>query len=314
MKRLSVGIFCFLLLCMVFSGCGSKAAYETMASGGSLSRAAQFYDDGAVQYKSASIGSEMETSDLDRTRDTSLSADQADTNQVRKLVKRAFLNLRLEDPSKIEEPLFELMKKYDAWPASTGVYENLRSYSIRVPSPSYEEMLAELTGFGRVIRRSENAEDVTLRYYDLESRLETKLELLKTYQSYLSRARNIEEIMTVESRIADLQQEIDWTGTQLRNLANLVDYSTIDLEVSGPPGTSSQTPPSLGEKMREFFSYFGNVASSAFVVVTGIIIYGIPAALIIILLFWLLFGRIGLLKKLWRLAAKPSTSARMEEP
>jgi hypothetical protein len=46
------------------------------------------------------------------------------------------------------------------------------------------------------------------------------------------------------------------------------------------------------------------VASSALVVLAGIIIYGAPAILIIVMLFWILFGRIGILKKLWRLAAR----------
>jgi hypothetical protein len=34
----------------------------------------------------------------------------------------------------------------------------------------------------------------------------------------------------------------------------------------------------------------------------GIVIYGTPSVLLTILLYWLLLGKIGLLKKLWRLA------------
>jgi hypothetical protein len=45
------------------------------------------------------------------------------------------------------------------------------------------------------------------------------------------------------------------------------------------------------------------------VVLVGIVIYGIPVILGAALLFWLLFGRIGLLKKLWRLAAGKNTKA-----
>ena len=223
--------------------------------------------------------------------------------QTRKLVKRAELRLRVEDTELTEKPLAELMEKYGAWPASAGIYENSRSYSIRVPSLSYDSMLAELTGLGKILRRAESAEDVTLRYYDLESRLVTKRELLKTYQGYLSKAKNIDEIMTVESRIADLQQEIDQTGTQFRNLANLVDYSTINLEISGPVSASSHSGPSLGEKLQKLFGSFGNVASSALVVLVGIIIFGVPGIIALILLFWIFFGRIGLIKKLWRLVA-----------
>ena len=221
---------------------------------------------------------------------------------ARKLVKRADLLLTVEDTAAIDKPLAELMEKYDAWPASAGIYENSRDYTIRVPSAFYEAMLAELAGFGKLRRRTENTEDVTLRYYDLESRLATKRELLKTYQGYLGKAANIDEIMTVESRIADLQQEIDQTGTQFRNLTGLIDYSTINVEFSGPANTSSYYGPTLKEKMAALFGSFGRVASSALLVLMGIIIYGVPAILILIFLFWIFFGRIGILKKLIRLA------------
>ena len=131
----------------------------------------------------------------------------------RKLVRRANLRIRVNDPAASEELLMEIVDKYRAWTASMSIHDNSRNYSIRVPSASHEAMLSELTGLGRVLRRSENAEDVTLRYYDLEARLATKQGLLYTFQGYLSRANSIDEIMTVESRIADLQQEIDQIGT-----------------------------------------------------------------------------------------------------
>jgi hypothetical protein len=225
------------------------------------------------------------------------------SGQTRKLVKKAELRLRVEDPEATEKPISELIEKYGAWPASAAINENSRNYSIRVPSPSFDALLAELSGLGKTLRRTETAEDVTLSYYDLEGRLATRQELLKTYQGYLGRAKNIDELMTVEGRIADLQQEIDRTGTQLRNLAGLIDYSTITLGITGPPGVSSYTKPGLGEKLGELFSSFGDVASSALVALTGIIIYGTPAVLILILLFWILFGRIGILRKLIRIAA-----------
>ena len=149
-----------------------------------------------------------------------------------------------------------------------------------------------------MLRRTENAEDVTLRYYDLESRIETRRELIRTFHGYLARARNIEEILAVESRIAELQREIDNTGTQFRNLANLIDYSTINLNVTGPVSAVSNTGPTFGEKMTKLFSSFGKTITNIFVVLTGILIYSIPIVLIIVFIIWLFFGRVGLLKKL----------------
>ena len=226
-----------------------------------------------------------------------------DSVQDRRLIKTAQLNIRVEDLSVTSDLLTELVRKYRAWLASTSISENLHTYNIRVPSNSYDDMLSDLSGLGRILRRTENAEDVTLRYYDLESRLITQQELLRTYQSYLSRAATIDEIMTVERRIAELQREIDQTGTQFRSLVSQIDYSAILLNVNGPLNTASYSRPSLGERLNEFFGSAGVVASSVLLVIVGIFIYGIPAALLLILLFWLFFGKIGLIKKLWRLAA-----------
>jgi len=302
-------IVLYLLLSAVFllcAACGGSGYSTASSSGGAaFQRAAVAYDmETAYETSGPRALAEEAAFDGSGGPETPLGADV--TEQSRKLIKRAELRLRVEDPAAIEAPLSNLMAKYNAWPASTGIYENSRNYSIRVPTNSYDTMLSELAGLGRILRRTENAEDVTLRYYDLEGRLATRRELLRTYQDYLGRAGNIADIMTVESRIADLQQEIDWTGTQLRNLANLIDYSTIDLDIIGPPSASSYAEPRLSEKVRELFSSFGGVASSALVVLMGIVIYGVPAILIVTLLFWLLFGRIGLLKKLWRIAAGKS--------
>jgi hypothetical protein len=225
----------------------------------------------------------------------------AETGPNQKLVKRAELSLRVGNPLDTEKPLAGLLSKYAAWASSTGIYENSRRYILRVPSNSYAPFIAELETLGRVIHRSESAEDVTLSYYDLEGRLATKKELLKTFQDYLGKAKDIDEIMTVERRIAELQQEIEWTGTELRNLSHLVDFSTVSLEILGPVTASSYSTPALGERLGELFDSFVDMLKEGFIVLVGLIIFGVPVLLVAVLLFWLLFGKIGLLKKLFRL-------------
>jgi len=285
-----------LFFTSLFLVCACSKGYEAASYGGQ--RALFAAADNGLEYKEAAYPQAAGSAYSDGN-----PAQPEIAGQSRKLTKSAYISLRVDDPAATEKPLSELMNKFGAWSASTTIYENSRNYSIRVPSDSYDAMLAELAGLGRVTSRTENTEDVTLRYYDLEGRLAVKRELLNTYQGYLGKARNIDEIMTVESRIADLQQEIDWTGTQLRNLANLVDYSTVNVNIAGPAG-SSYSAPTLAERFRDLFGSFGDVFSTAMVVLTGIVLYGVPALLIIVLLFWVFFGRIGLIKKLWRLVAK----------
>jgi hypothetical protein len=244
---------------------------------------------------------------MDMASAANVSASEPDmplsANAERKLVKRAYISIRADNLDAADASVTALMEKHGAYTASTEVEENSRYYSIRVPSSEYNAFLAGTDGMGRTLRRSENTEDVTLRYYDLEGRLATKKELLKTFQSYLEKAKNIEEILSVESRMADLHYEIDWNGRELRNLANRIDYATIDLSVLGPVSSTPNYEATLGEKFKEMFGSFGGFLSTVAVVLVGIVIYGIPILLLLALLFWLFFGKIGLLKKLWRVVA-----------
>jgi hypothetical protein len=120
----------------------------------------------------------------------------------------------------------------------------------------------------------------------------------------LGKAKTIEEILSVERKIAELQREIDGTGTDLRNLAYNVDYSVVELAILGPAAASaSYRYPTIADRFRELLGSFGNFLSVVAVVLAGIVIYGLPVLLLLVLFFWLLFGKVGLLKKLWRLAA-----------
>jgi hypothetical protein len=260
------------------------------------------YSTAALQETSASFN---EMSDrYDRLREEEAVSEAANLNNTeRKLIKRASIRIRVENLDTADASIAELMKGYGAYSASTEANENSRHYSLRVPAHLYDTFLAEMNGIGRLLYRSESTEDVTLRYYDLEGRLATKRELLKTFQSYLGRANNIEEILSVEARIAELQYDIEGTGIQLRNLANRVDYATIDLSLLGPVMATSNQNATFGEQIRELFGNLGSFFSTLTVVVVGIVIFGIPILLILALLFWLLLGKIGLLKKLWKLVA-----------
>jgi hypothetical protein len=289
--------FVLLLTILILSGCAKGSA------AGSASYAPDFADNAAF------LGRQRMMDTTASSRESSVEAEPeyaeeppgGEVPRTRKLVRNASIYLRVQDPEAAEGPLTAAMEKYGAYASSKRFSENSRHYTIRVPSVSFEAFFAELTGMGKVLSRTESAEDVTVRFYDLEGRLATKQELLKTFQSYLGKAQNIDEIMTVEKRIAELQQEIEWTGTEFRALADLVDYATIDLALTGP--AASVSGPGLGDRIRDLFGGFGGVAATALVVLLGVVMYGLPSLLLLTFLFWLLFGRIGLIRKLWGLAA-----------
>jgi hypothetical protein len=106
-----------------------------------------------------------------------------EASRTRKLVRNASVYLRVQNPEAVEAPLIAAMEKYGAYASSKRLSEHSRHYTIRVPAASFDDFFAELAGMGKVLSRTENAEDVTVRFYDLEGRLATKQELLKTFQN-----------------------------------------------------------------------------------------------------------------------------------
>jgi hypothetical protein len=223
---------------------------------------------------------------------------------IRKLITNSNLELRSDNLDIGVDKLNELMDKYGTYAANISIRENSRHYTLKVPAIKYKYFLEEIMKIGKIINYNETTEDVTLKYYDLESRLNTKRELIITYQGYLNRARTIEEILSVESRIALLQSEIDDVGRQFRLLNDLVDYSTIRLELLGPVAVTHYEKETIWEKIKSLMSGFGDYVSAILIILLAIAVYGVPSIIILLLLYWLLFGKIGLLKRFFKFITK----------
>ncbi|MCL2443824.1 MAG: DUF4349 domain-containing protein [Treponema sp.] len=278
MKKIIVLV---LLASLLIFGCGKQSSPEVLYGGRaqpvgmvyeeSLSRTTSAYMDMSGDSPRDGRGRQASASVMNMSDSTDLGAGDIDTFE-RKLVKRASIRIRVENLETADNSVASLLEKYNGYAASTSIEENSRYYSLRVPTSQYDVFLAEMDGIGRLLGRYESTDDVTLRYYDLESRLDSKRELLRTFQAYLRRANTMEEILSVEARIADLQRDIEYTGTQLRNLANMVDYSTIDLSLMGPVAMSPTRSVTLGERIKQLFGGFGNFLSTVAVVLLGFVI------------------------------------------
>ncbi|MDR0639897.1 MAG: DUF4349 domain-containing protein [Spirochaetaceae bacterium] len=270
-KRIRYAVLVFIAA-LALAGCSKKVA-ASAANGGTVSaESSADYDAGTMPL--VSVG--------------------------RKLVYSATLSIRVGAFEEAERRVNELFTRYQAYSSRTSASETSRDWTIRVPAASYRDALREFAGIGRVTRRSEEADDVTLRFYDLEGRLNTKRELLKTFRSYLTKANTMEEMLGVEERIADLEDEIDRLGGDFAALNNQIDYATIRVTLWNVDTPIRDT---LGERLRELFGSFGVFLRGGAVVLVGVVVYGIPVVIILAALFWLLFGKVGLLRKLWHLIA-----------
>lgn len=225
--------------------------------------------------------------------------------QERKLVHRATMSFQVEDLGIAEKSVTDGISALGGYVASSSTSgENSMTLQLRVPSGAFKRALAILEPSGKALYRSISSDDVTMQYYDLGNRLENKRVLAARLRDYLKQAKTMEEIMTVETRLNELSNELDALGGEFRNLANLVDFSTIDLTLSLPPH-KAKSELSLGQRIEGVVANFGDFMASMVSVLLAFILYGIPVAIVLLVLFWLFFGKIGLLVKAWRFVAKP---------
>lgn len=112
---------------------------------------------------------------------------------------------------------------YDAQSARYG------SYVIRVPQENYDAFLTAASGVGHVVNINKSSQDVGQVYFDTEARLKT----LRTQQdrllALLEKADTMENIISLESALADVEYQIEQYATDLRRYDSLIGYSTVNL-------------------------------------------------------------------------------------
>ncbi len=125
------------------------------------------------------------------------------------------------------------------------------SYSFRVPSDRAEEFVEYTKGTGEITYSNCDTEDVTLRYYDTETRLEVLRTQLERLQSILVETDNLADIIELERAISETTLEIEQYTTQLRKYDDLIDFTTVHVSISE---TRLTTGPAAKETMGQRIS------------------------------------------------------------
>ncbi len=102
--------------------------------------------------------------------------------------------------------------------------------TIRVPNDKFDAFITMLKGIGQNITTSINGEDISLQYYDTETKLSTLRNRKSRLEEMLKNpAYTLDSIIELEKELADVSYEIQMLETNLRTYDSLIDYSTIDI-------------------------------------------------------------------------------------
>lgn len=159
----------------------------------------------------------------------------------RKLIKTVNMDVETREYDKllnaVENKVTELggyIESLDAYNGSTYYsYRSTRNanLTIRIPKDRLEEFQNTVSELGNVTSRSENVQDVTLTYVDLESHRDALRTEQERLLQLLEQAESVEDIITIEQRLSDVRYQLESMESQLRSYDNRVDYSTVYLYI-----------------------------------------------------------------------------------
>lgn len=108
------------------------------------------------------------------------------------------------------------------------------SVTIRIPNDRYQSTLASLRELGTVTREESTGIDVTGEYIDLQSRLRNLAATEAQYLELLTKATNVNDILTVQDRINATRGEIEQVQGRIALFDNQTELSTITVFLSAP--------------------------------------------------------------------------------
>lgn len=230
MKKILALALCILLLLLAFVGCGGAAKDAT------YERTDDVFYEPVLPEEALSGGSHYYNGAYSETTAATEPSGSVSTN--RKLIRTVSLSVETEEYDVLLNDISARISACGGYLESMNAdtrYSSSSRYAtmtIRVPADRLDEFVNDVSGISNVVQRSENTEDVTLTYVDMESHAKA----LRTEQdrlvALLEKAENLKDILEIEDRLTTVRYELENMESQLRTYDNLVEYATVTLSIS----------------------------------------------------------------------------------
>jgi len=151
------------------------------------------------------------------------------------------------------------------------------TYQIKVDSRKYNDIITQLKSIGEVKSFSENAEDVTATYKNLEIELAAEKQRLQRYNKIYDESTMIADKIQLSDKIFEQERMIKYLEDSLKNVNQRVDYSTIYVTLTEKQSEYANIVfVKFSELARRFVASINSLLTLIFVVVP----YAVAAAIL----------------------------------
>ena len=227
MKKFVSLTLAVLMVLSLLSGCGGSSMAKDAAA--------------PAARQEMAVEAPMMMASGSMTNDMAGEAGQSVPNTEQKLIKTIRMEAETED---LDALLPQINTKISALGGyvenqelyNGSAYSSYRhrsaSLTVRIPAEQLESFTEDVKGVSNVISYNESTENVTLRYVSTESRMKALEVEQERLLELLAKAENMSDLLEIEARLTDVRYELESVTSQLRVLANQVDYATVHLYIS----------------------------------------------------------------------------------
>ncbi|MDR2533001.1 MAG: DUF4349 domain-containing protein [Oscillospiraceae bacterium] len=220
------------------AACSSSDNYRPADSGASVGAGGEELDFKSAPAASVYSGiSNIERESADYTDESHNGGNTAlPEEQTRMIIRDAWMTIEAENAVELYNNLSAFNRSLGGFEfsSSTQHHETFSSVDavFKVPPERLDEFMSYAGESGRIVRSSTTSDDVTDRYYDMKTRVESKRRSLESYYSLLEKAESISEIVSLQRTIDNIIEEIEAFEGRLRVMENLVSMATVTLYIS----------------------------------------------------------------------------------
>jgi len=182
------------------------------------------------------------------------------TDWDKKIIKNATMNIEVKDYNGYYTSFREKVKSLGGYVAqeeqSRSDYKIENTIVVKVPVDQFDNAVVLLSANAeKVHERKVTSQDVTTEFIDTKSRIEAKKLVRQRYSDLMNQAKNMQEILSVQSEINSIQEEIEAATGRINYLGHSAVFSTITLTCYQVLNSSAkqETEPSLGAKIGQAF-------------------------------------------------------------
>jgi len=270
MKKKSLLLIVLMCLLILLPACGGKAASESY-------RDMELAPNSPAEKAPSLDYNKSDSLTGDSAKPGSSSSDNAAgdiyVNDNNKIIRTANLTIQTMEFDAAVTALNRLTAEQNGYfetaEVSGGSYHDKYAsrtayYVIRIPKENFVSFRDGAGGIGHVHNMSESSKDVGEVYYDTEARLATLTTKRDRLLALLEKAEYMEDIISLENALADVQYEIDMHTSALRKYDSLIGYSTFYIrlnevvEYKEEPGVKESFGSRLSASLKAGFEDFGD--------------------------------------------------------